>query len=89
MLIALLVAEANAPLAVLILQPGFDKGSGPLDLDFDFVVQMAWCFVVLWLVGFVASWSFRKKKKKYLVVHLASSPLFLAVVIVGFFYYRK
>ncbi len=88
-LVLLLSAEATVLLAVLVLQPGFDKGHGPLDLDFDFVVQMAWCFVVLWFIGFVSSWIYWAKKKRYLYIHLSLFPLFLFLIIAGFNYYRQ
>ncbi len=87
-LIAITIAEIAAPLSVVLLQPGFDKKNS-LGLDFDFVVQMGWCFAILWIVGMCLATVYRKEKKRYFVTYLVFSPGFAATLLGGYCLYLK
>jgi hypothetical protein len=88
LLIAAILGEIIAPLSVILLRPGFDKANS-LGLDFDFVVWMGWFFGVLWAVGCGFSWAHRKARKRYLIIHLILSPLFLALLWGCYSHYLK
>jgi len=87
-LIVVIIAEIVVPLSVAVLRPGFDKKNS-LGLDFDFVVQMGWCFSVFWLVGFSLAAIYRKEKKRYLFTQLGMLPLFLSLLYGGYSLYLK